>query len=119
MLEPPLPVAAAAVAVASAGFAASLPLQERLVALTPADVRGQALGLHSSGMMTMQGVGAALAGVIAQHTSPVVAMPAMAGASLLVTVCLAPGLRADRSRTPSTQDDESSESPERPFTRRP
>jgi predicted MFS family arabinose efflux permease len=106
LLEPPIPVAAAAVAVASAGFAASLPLQERLVALTPADVRGQALGLHSSGMMTMQAVGAALAGGLAQYTSPVVAMAAMAVASLVVTVCLAPGLRADRSRTPSVRGDQ-------------
>jgi predicted MFS family arabinose efflux permease len=96
VLDPALPVAAAAITLASAGFAASLLLQERLVALTPADVRGQALGLHSSGMMTMQGVGAAAAGVIAQYTSPAVAMFAMAAASVLVTLCLAPGLRPGR-----------------------
>ncbi|KAB8188961.1 MFS transporter [Nonomuraea phyllanthi] len=93
MVDPPLPVAAAAITLASAGYAASLLLQERLVALTPADVRGQALGLHSSGMMTMQGIGAALGGALAQATSPAWSMTAMAAASVLVTVSLAPGLR--------------------------
>ncbi|WP_327092751.1 MFS transporter [Nonomuraea sp. NBC_01738] len=44
LLEPPLPVAAAAVTLASAGYAASLLLQERLVALTPAEVRGRRWG---------------------------------------------------------------------------
>ncbi|MEV6987268.1 MFS transporter [Sphaerisporangium sp. NPDC051017] len=96
-VDPALPLAAVAITLASVGYAASLLLQERLVALTPADVRGQALGLHSSGTMTMQGVGAALAGAIAQYTSPVSAMSMMAAASFLVTLCLAPGLRPDRS----------------------
>lgn len=91
-LRPPLPLAAAAVALASVGFAASLLLQERLMALTPDELSGHALGLHSSGMLTMQGVGAALAGAVAQHTSPSTAMAAMAVASVAVTLALAPGL---------------------------
>jgi hypothetical protein len=45
ILDPPLPLAAVAITLASVGYAASLLLQERLIALTPADVRGQALGL--------------------------------------------------------------------------
>ncbi|MFG1709634.1 MFS transporter [Nonomuraea sp. M3C6] len=101
ILQPALPLAAVAVTLASVGYAASLLLQERLVALTPADVRGQALGLHSSGTMTMQSVGAALAGAIAQYTSPALAMSVMAVASVAVTVALAPGLRPGRG-----QDDE-------------
>lgn len=92
-LHPPLPLAAAAVALASVGFAASLLLQERLMALTPDELSGHALGLHSSGMLTMQGVGAALAGAVAQHTSPSAAMALMAAASVAVTLALAPGLR--------------------------
>lgn len=92
VLRPPLPLAAAAVALASVGFAASLLLQERLMALTPDELSGHALGLHSSGMLTMQGVGAALAGAVAQHTSPSTAMAAMAVASVAVTLALAPGL---------------------------
>ncbi|MFG3424956.1 MFS transporter [Streptomyces californicus] len=91
-LRPGLPVALAAVAVASTGFAASLLLQERLVALTPPELSGQALGLASSGTMAMQGVGAAVAGGIAQLTSPATGMAAVAGLSVAVTSALAPGL---------------------------
>ena len=92
-LHPPLPLAVAAVMLASIGYAASLLLQERLMELTPDDMHGQALGLHSSGMLAMQGVGAALAGAVAQHTSPATAMAVMAATSVTVTLALAPGLR--------------------------
>ena len=92
-LHPALPVAVAAVVLASVGYSASLLLQQRLMALTPDELSGHALGLHSSGMLTMQGVGAAIAGAIAQQTSPSTAMAVMAAASVTVTLILAPGLR--------------------------
>ncbi len=63
------------------------------MALTPDELSGHALGLHSSGMLAMQGVGAALAGAVAQQTSPATAMAVMAAVSLAVTLALAPGLR--------------------------
>ncbi|WP_055615882.1 MFS transporter [Streptomyces phaeochromogenes] len=88
----PFPAAGLAT-LASAGFAASLLQQERLMAVTPPELSGHALGLHSSGMLTMQGVGAALAGATAQLTSPGTAMTVIALASIAVTVSLAPGLR--------------------------
>jgi predicted MFS family arabinose efflux permease len=91
---PALPIAVIAVAVASVGYCASLLLQERLMELTPNELSGQALGLASSGTMAMQGVGAAVAGVIAQRTSPATAMVTMAVISLAVTLILTPGLRA-------------------------
>jgi predicted MFS family arabinose efflux permease len=90
----PLPVAAAAVLVAAVGYGAGLPLQERLVALTPNDVRGQALGLHGSGLMTFQAVGAGIAGAVAQVVPVADAMGVMAVLSLLVSAALTPGLRA-------------------------
>ncbi|RUP69650.1 Major Facilitator Superfamily protein [Streptomyces sp. NP10] len=93
-LRPGLPVALAVVVVASVGFAASLLLQERLLALTPQELSGHALGLSSSGMLAMQGVGAAVAGGIAQVSSPATGMAAVAGLSVAVTLALAPGLRA-------------------------
>jgi MFS family permease len=93
-VQPALPVAVAAVVLASVGYSASLLLQERLMALTPGELSGHALGLHSSGMLTMQGVGAAVAGVVAQRTSPGAAMAVMAAASVAVTLILAPGLRS-------------------------
>jgi predicted MFS family arabinose efflux permease len=92
----PIAVAAAAVAAASVGYCATLLLQERLMTLTPDELSGQALGLASAGMMAMQGVGATLAGVVAQLSSPGTAMAVMAVASLAITLTLAPGLRPAR-----------------------
>lgn len=93
-LRPPLPVAAGLVTVATVGFAASLLLQERLLELTPHELSGHALGLHSSGMLAMQGVGAALAGAVAERNSPATAMTLVGAASLAVTAGLARGLLA-------------------------
>ncbi|MET9499895.1 MFS transporter [Streptomyces sp. NPDC006552] len=90
----PAPAAAAAVAaLASIGFAASLLLQERLVALTPEELSGHALGLQTAGTLSAQGVAALLAGSLAQLTSPSTAMTVLAAASLTVTLALAPRLR--------------------------
>ncbi|MFE4665254.1 MFS transporter [Streptomyces sp. NPDC056716] len=88
-LHPPLPLAAVLTALASVGFGASLVQQERLMSLTPDTHAGHVLGLHSAGMLTMQGVGAAVAGAVAQLTSPGVAISVMAGGSLVVTGVLA------------------------------
>ncbi|WP_327315850.1 MFS transporter [Streptomyces sp. NBC_01235] len=98
-LHPALPLAAACAGLASVGFGASLVQQERLMALTPSELSGHALGLHSAGMLTMQGVGAALAGTLAQLTSPASAMTAMALASIAVTLTLKLAARTDAVRT--------------------
>lgn len=90
VLRPPLPVATAAVFVASAGFAATLPLQERLLALTPDPVRGQVQGVESAGRMTWQGIGAALAGGAAQYLTPATTITALAAVSVTVTVLSRP-----------------------------
>jgi predicted MFS family arabinose efflux permease len=97
-LHPPVPVAACLVTVASAGFGASLVQQERLMSLTPDELSGHALGLHSAGMLTMQGVSASLAGTVAQATSPAVAMTTMALTSTVVTLALATAARRDPAR---------------------
>jgi MFS family permease len=81
------------VAVASIGYGAGLLLQERLIAHTPSEIRGQGLGLHSAGMLSMQAVGATLAGMIAQWTNPATAITIMATASLVITIALTPHLR--------------------------
>ncbi|MDH6580009.1 MFS transporter [Kitasatospora sp. MAP5-34] len=93
LLGPGIPEAVLLVGVASVGFSTSLLLQDRLVTLVPAEVRGQALGLHSSGMLTMQAVCAAVAGAVAGQLSPATTMALMAGLSVLVTAALAPGFR--------------------------
>ncbi|MFE1951073.1 MFS transporter [Streptomyces sp. NPDC059524] len=83
---PPVWLAAMGVFVAGAGFAATLPLQEQLLALTDDAVRGQVQGVESAGRLSWQGVGAALAGGLAQVVSPGVAMTTMAAISVAVTV---------------------------------
>ncbi|MEU0965282.1 MFS transporter [Streptomyces sp. NPDC005917] len=95
-LHPPLVLAAGCATVASVGFGASLVQQERLMRLTPDELSGHALGLHSAGMLTMQGVSATLAGSVAQLTSPAGAMTLMAFASLAVTLTLATAGRQER-----------------------
>jgi hypothetical protein len=93
----PIPLAVAAVAVASVGYAAGLLLQEKLLALTHPEIRGQALGLHSSGMVTMQAVGATLAGAVAEFVRPGLTMTLLAVASIVITLALTPRLlRIDR-----------------------
>lgn len=95
-LRPEVPWSTLAVCVASVGFGASLVQQERLMSLTPDELAGHALGLRAAGMLTMQGVSAALAGTIAQLTSPGAAMTVMAAGSVCVTVGLvAAGRRRD------------------------
>ncbi|MEV6115136.1 MFS transporter [Streptomyces sp. NPDC052109] len=96
---PPPAVAAVCVTVASVGFGASLVQQERLMDLTPAELAGHALGLHSSGMLTLQGASASLAGTVAQLTSPAVGMTVMAAGSVCVTLALATAAR----RSPAPQ----------------
>ena len=91
-VHPPTPIAVVAVCVASVGYGASLLLQDRLIALTPEHLRGHALGLHSSGMLTMQAVGATTAGFVAEHVSPASAMTILALASVVTTVTLTPRL---------------------------
>ncbi|MYW68611.1 MFS transporter [Streptomyces sp. SID8379] len=99
--RPPLPLALCAVALASIGFSAGLLLQERLVSLTPDELSGHALGLHTAGMLTMQGVGAVLAGALAQVTSPAAAMVVFAVMSVGVTSVLGPGLRGPVAARPA------------------
>jgi MFS family permease len=90
----PLAVAVVAIAVASVGYGAGLLLQQRLLAVTPNELAGHALGLHSSGMLTMQAVAAAVAGGLAQLCAPSTAITILATASVLVTLALIPALRA-------------------------
>lgn len=78
--------------VASIGYSASLPLQDRLLRHTADDIVGQTMGLAGQGMMIGQAVGALLAGLVAAHLAPHQAMAVMATASVLVTVALTRGL---------------------------
>lgn len=96
LVRPDLPVAMLLALVASVGFAASLPLQERLIAHSPADARGQVLGLQQNGMLAGQAVCAVLAGVIADQLATHRAVAVLAGLSLVATLSLTRGLRRTR-----------------------
>ncbi|MBJ7291880.1 hypothetical protein [Williamsia sp.] len=98
LLSPSFTPAIMVVFVASIGYAASLPLQDRLIRNTDPAARGQTLGLHTTGMLIFQGVGAALAGGVASVLEPSIAIGLMGCASLIVTLSLTRGLR--RSRMP-------------------
>ena len=77
------------------GYAPTLMLTERPVALTLSDMRGHARGLHTPLLDTGDaGVTTALAGTAAQYTSPATGMVAMAAVSVAVTPALMPGVRA-------------------------
>jgi len=100
-LVPSLPYAASLAFVASVGYSASLPLQERLVSHTDGQARGQVFGLQGTGLMVGQALGALLGGAVASAlgvgpTAAAHAMGAMAVASVVVSIALTPGLRRSR-----------------------
>lgn len=104
-LVPSLPYAAALAFVASVGYSASLPLQERLVSHTDGQARGQVFGLQGTGLMVGQALGALLGGAVASTLGmgPVAAahaMGVMAAASVVVSIALTPGLRRSRPGAP-------------------
>ncbi len=92
-LAPPPAVVVPLGFLAAVGYAASLPLQDRLIRHTDDAIRGQVLGLHMNGMLVGQAIGALIAGAVASYLAPVTAMGTMAAASTAVTLLLVPGLR--------------------------
>lgn len=91
-LQPDVRLATMLVAVATVGYAASLAQQEMLVALTPRELSGQVLGVESSVRMTFQGLGALLAGGLADVLDVGLVMTVLAVLSLAVSAALSPGL---------------------------
>ncbi|MDQ3789156.1 MAG: MFS transporter [Actinomycetota bacterium] len=85
-------VAAALMAVLGAGFAFGVGLQGRFRDALPDDATGQAFGLLSTGLMTLQGVGPLVFGTVAEATSPGAAIAA-AGAATALTAILVRGSR--------------------------
>jgi predicted MFS family arabinose efflux permease len=100
-LDPPVAIAVPLGFLAAVGYAASLPLQDRLIRSTDDAIQGQVLGLHMNGVMVWQAIGALIAGAVASWMPPAAAMATMAAASTAVTLLLVPGLRRSApARTP-------------------
>jgi predicted MFS family arabinose efflux permease len=95
LAAPGLGWAAALAAMAAAGLAYQLGLQRRFVDAVPEEVRGQAFGLLSTGLMTGQAVGAALVGVVGELFSPRLAIVTAGGAAILVALALSRALRPE------------------------
>ena len=87
-LAPGTPVAALLAGCACLGYAATLAQQELLVELTPPDLSGQVLGAESAARATCQGLGALLAGAMAEVIDPGHAIAVLAVVSLLVCAAL-------------------------------
>ncbi len=85
--NPPFAVAAGLFMVTGGGLAYSLGIQRRFLAATPPAVRGQAFGLLSTGVMTLQGVGPTIFGAVAEAAPVGVAM-ALAGTGPLLIVLI-------------------------------
>ena len=75
------------------GFGYSMGVQRRFRDAVPEDVRGQAFGLLSTGLMTLQGVGPAVFGLVAEVVPVGVAMAAGGVATILTAGWIALGGR--------------------------
>ena len=96
---PGIPMAALLAGCACVGYAATLAQQELLVEVTPPDLSGQVLGGESAARATCQGLGALLAGAVAEVIEPGHAIAVLAAVSLLVSASLTrPLIRASRPR---------------------
>ncbi|WP_248958219.1 MFS transporter [Sphaerisporangium perillae] len=77
-------------------LAYNLGLQRRFVDAVPEDVRGQAFGLLTSGQMTTQGLGAALAGALTVAVPTHFAIALTGAGGILGSLALAGHLRPER-----------------------
>ncbi|MGV9251305.1 MFS transporter [Streptomyces sp. NPDC003697] len=83
-LRPGLAVSLLLLLVSGAGAAYTLGLDQMLVRAVPEELRGRAMTLLTAGLMTVQGVGMALAGVAAEIAG---VRATVAGAGAVGTVC--------------------------------
>ncbi|WP_055564583.1 MFS transporter [Streptomyces atriruber] len=83
-VTPGLVPALAALALAGAGSAYTLGLDRWFVDAVPGELRGRAMTVHTAGLMTIQGVGMALAGLAAEFFA---VSTVVAGAGVLGTLC--------------------------------
>jgi predicted MFS family arabinose efflux permease len=90
--HPDVPLAALLTGMACIGYAASLGQQELLVKLTPISLSGQVLGAEAAARVTCQGLGAVLAGGLAEVLPSAATIVLLALVSLGVSVGLTPVL---------------------------
>lgn len=86
--HPPIALATACLAAASAGSAYQLGGQQAFIAAVPLDRQGLAFGLFGTGMMGFQGLGPVVAGAVADGVGAGVTITALGVAILIATVFL-------------------------------
>ena len=90
--HPEVPLAALLTGTACIGYAATLGQQELLVRVTPPSLSGQVLGAEAAARVTCQGLGAAVAGGLAEVLPAGPSIALLALVSLVVSVGLTPAL---------------------------
>ncbi|GLW05670.1 membrane protein [Microtetraspora sp. NBRC 13810] len=93
VLRPGLAATVVLAALATLGTAYLLGVQRPFLDAVPEPVRGQAYGLAAAGQMTAQGLGAALAGGLAELVPAHLAVAAAGLGAVLASLCLAAHLR--------------------------
>jgi MFS family permease len=101
VVQPGVTLAAILAGTACLGFAATLAQQELLVKLTPPAMAGQLLGVDSAARVTCQGLGALLAGALAETVTVGNAIVLLALGSVLVSLALTPALTRAARRVPN------------------
>ncbi|MFI7703524.1 MFS transporter [Nonomuraea sp. NPDC049480] len=101
VLAPGIVWASVLAGMAAAGLAYQLGLQRRFVDAVPEEVRGQAFGLQSAGLMSGQAAGAALVGVLGEAIGPGPAIAVAGGGGVLVALALAGVLRPSPAPQPA------------------
>lgn len=91
--DPGLPAACALMAAGTFGLGYELTVQRRLVDAVPEEIRGQALGLSGSGLMTGQAAGIGAAGALGEFLAPGHVMVLCGAATVAACLCLARSLR--------------------------
>ncbi|MEV3919693.1 MFS transporter [Actinomadura coerulea] len=91
--EPGLAAACALMAAGTFGLGYELPVQRRLVDAAPEEIRGQAVGLYGSGLMTGQAAGIGAAGALGEVMAPGQVMVLCGAATLIACLCLHRSLR--------------------------
>ena len=87
-LSPPLPVAVALLVLSGLGTSYNLPANAAFMQALPADRRGVAFGLVSAGLVAGQGLSIAVAGAVAEVTSPEMVVAVAGGLGLIAAVGL-------------------------------
>jgi hypothetical protein len=96
ILHPPLAVALPLLVCSGACGLYSLGLDGRVRDAVPAELFARTMALNSAGLITLQGVGFALAGAVAEGVGPAAAIALAGGCGLVATTAFMRGERSSR-----------------------